>query len=418
MKEFKIGPVLYSGDTVSCTYEGNGDTKTIFVKYPFQIPRTRVTEGIFRMLFNVPRSYYESYVDKVTSETPPTAISYSLIQDIQFNDIMTARSLGVDIEIPERVVFPEKKNYDINPDDGFLVGLSGGNESTLSYRILELLGYRPGSMTIKERETYPSKKLQKKLEIPLIETNFEEIFSIGDIIPEQINNLKINSFITLIILAEAVYALETGSKNIIIGDEIDCNKTLTSPEGIEYLGRNYDQSNSLKRKFTKYFQHIGANIQVFSILEGLYTTGIVKRLNNTCEDLFPYITSCFSPTEDTHDPCNACLKCRRIAGIIWGLGYEKMGRGMGYNYLEILENTELMDLSMEGVFSSQDCKEEAEHINFLLRSRNYPLLAEVDCIEHPHIEEVNNEPWQIQFPFDIYNFLKNGHTTESTDIGM
>jgi creatinine amidohydrolase/Fe(II)-dependent formamide hydrolase-like protein len=154
-----------------------------------------------------------------------------------------------------------------------------------------------------------------------------------------------------------------GIKRLIIGDEFDTTSR-ASFKGITHYDGLYDQSRYLDNALTRYFHRKGWQISQFSVLRPFSELLIQKLLVERYPELQRLQMSCHATHKgaDRILPCGKCEKCRRIVGMLMGLGADPSGCG----YTEEQIRDCLRALPKQGIHQETDG---IKHLGFLLQSR-------------------------------------------------
>lgn len=112
-----------------------------------------------------------------------------------------------------------------------------------------------------------------------------------------------------------------GLGRVLVGDEWDCTQ-LENHEGIEHYNGYYDQSRFFDEAVTRYAHRKGWNFVQCSVLRPLSEMMIEDVLSARYPELFATQVSCHAARVEGERalPCGKCEKCRRIVGMLVGLG--------------------------------------------------------------------------------------------------
>lgn len=183
-------------------------------------------------------------------------------------------------------------------------------------------------------------------------------------LPDGANHLKANIYVPMLVLLEGIWISEsskTKKSYLLIGDEYDCSERMYNDAGMPYYGHNYDQSHTFKRRISELFKRLGKNIEVFSIIEPLYTTPVVYILNTFFPEYADDVVSCFTPElqpDGKYRPCNKCNKCARIAYITRALGMNM--DNMHYKFQD-------REITQFELFNSYGTDKEFANVNYLTK---------------------------------------------------
>ena len=171
-----------------------------------------------------------------------------------------------------------------------------------------------------------------------------------------------------------------GLGRLLVGDEYDTT-VRAQTQGIPHFDGLYDQSRLFDDALSRYFQRKGWGVTQFSILRQMSELLIEKTLAERYPDLLRLQVSCHAAHTDGDRvrPCGRCEKCRRIVGMLTGLGFD--AQVCGYSEEQIAAALE--KLIAGGVHQERPA---AEHLAWLLHRSGRlrePRLGDVVGRERP-----------------------------------
>lgn len=210
-------------------------------------------------------------------------------------------------------------------------------------------------------------------------------------------------------------ALKKDLGNIIIGDEYDTTVKKTT-NGISHYSALYDQSKYFDNALTRYYQKKNWNLYQYSMLRSLSEILIMKVLLKRYPHLQQHQMSCHAAhkKDEKMYPCGKCEKCRRIIGMIKGLGENPTNCGYSEQQIE----KALKELAYKKV---KQIGSDAAQLHYLLLSRGLIEGSDISrkvAREHPEVMKIrfDNErsnledlPNHVRKPlFDIFSEYANG----------
>lgn len=188
--------------------------------------------------------------------------------------------------------------------------------------------------------------------LPFVRADYASLRA--DEYPIQLWTLAIFLFGTLPI------AMKRGTGRIIVGDEYDTTRR-TNLKGIQHYDGVFDQSRFFDEALTRYFNRKGWNFHVLSLLRPLSEMLVQKILVERYPDLQRDQVSCHAAhlAGGRVRPCGRCEKCRRVAGMLAGVGADP--RRCGYSAAQIDEN--LANFATGGLHQEGGV---SQHVAFLL----------------------------------------------------
>lgn len=421
----EVGPVEVSPDRLVCPYRvvRGGEEASTALSFRWQEPvfdpadprsqnlaamtavqpalnyglfcRRIVLHGLFdrrdrrllaEMLENTSR---EIYVNKLLADNPfLTGAARGLIAERR--ERYTRADLAFDPEPepeppPGREVSPER----------WAVLSSGGKDSLLSYGLLAELGCEVHPVFVNEsgrhwytalnahrwfRERVPrtarvwtdSDRLFAWMlrHLPFVRSDFQRLRA--DAYPIRLWTVAVFVFGALPVL------FARGIGRLVIGDEHDTTVQAVH-EGITHYAGLYDQSRWFDHALSRYFLRKGWGVTQLSLLRPLSELLIEKVLAERYPDLLRLQVSCHAARIEEQGgakralPCGKCEKCRRVAGMLLGLGADPAACGYTAEQLPAMRRR----LVADGVHQETPA---AEHLGW--------LLAEKGLIDEPRLGEV------------------------------
>lgn len=406
--------------------DGTSETSALDISYGKEMKFDYQEEDVFNLVTNTIVGFFEmfshntSYVDFHFDCTRRLWLDFRYNNDVSF---LFLQECGVitksDFPEPLNVQYAEYPpfiNYKkFTQESKIAVSFSGGNESTLTMDILDKLRYNPTPFSIvKPRDFNACQVPRFKDRIHPVEFNITDIFSMLHPKMMKYEDIFLYMYVPLLLLVESVLVHQEGYEYLLVGDEFDCNFKLYTLNGLPVFSKNcYDQSNLFKRRMTQYMHDLGWNIQVLSILEPLYTTGILVLVDKYCPDEEKkYLFSCFYPVheKDSVKPCNKCLKCKRIAGLIHSLKIDESKWGYKFD--------PEWRAGAEELFNSYGCQEEYEALNYRLQDMGYTGFGP-EGKNYASATKVNVDPmWAniwLHLPTDVQKLISNDLYTFRSD---
>ncbi len=257
---------------------------------------------------------------------------------------------------------------------------SGGKDSLLSWGLLNELGLPTDAIYINEsgRHWFTALNAYRHFEqhvpgtarvwtnsdrlfpwmlrrMPFIRQNFQEVRS--DEYPIRLWTVAVFLFGALPLLRRR------GIGRLIIGDEYDTSRRAVHA-GIRHYDGLYDQSRWFDNALSRYFARKGWGVCQFSILRPMSELVIQTMLVQRYPELQREQVSCHAAhsVEGRVLPCGACEKCRRIVGMLLGVGADPARCG----YTQAQVEACLAVLAKKGVAQEAEC---AEHVLWLLQER-------------------------------------------------
>lgn len=157
-------------------------------------------------------------------------------------------------------------------------------------------------------------------------------------------------------------ARKRGAMRLFIGDEWDTT-TLVETDGIRHYAGLFDQSRFFDEVLCHYFARKGWGVLVCSLLRPLSELLVEDTLATRYPELFALQVSCHAARVEGERaaPCGRCEKCRRIVGMLVGLGHDP--RVLGYP-VDVQQRC-LHDLAQRGAKQAED----GEHLAWMLLQR-------------------------------------------------
>jgi len=267
----------------------------------------------------------------------------------------------------ERVDAEWERRPQANPDgaektrsDRYIVLSSGGKESLLSYGLLREItrgaenAVHPVFVNESGRHWYTALNSYRTLArtdhysarvwtnsdriygfmnrlLPFVRDDFAQMRA--DDYPIQLWTLAIFLFGTLPI------ARKRGAGRIIVGDEYDTTRQ-ASLAGIKHFDGVFDQSRFFDKAVTRYCRDKKWGFHVLSLLRPLSEMLVQKILVQRYPSLQRDQVSCHAAhlSNGRVRPCGRCEKCRRVVGMLVGVGADP--RRCGYTAEQIQRNIE------------------------------------------------------------------------------
>jgi len=250
--------------------------------------------------------------------------------------------------------------WSVDPDRHAVLS-SGGKDSLLSFGLLGELGYDTHPIFVNEsgRHWYTALNSYRDLrarhaqtsrvwtnsdrvfsfmlrQLPFIRPDFADVRS--DEYPIRLWTVAVFSFGALPLLRKR------GIGRLVIGNEHDTT-VRGAHQGIPHYDGLFDQSRHFDDAMTRYFSRKGWGVAQFSILRPLSELLILRTLTRRYPELQRHQVSCHATHLEGERtlPCGRCEKCRRIVGMLVGLGADP--HACGYTDEQIAECLRLLATS-------------------------------------------------------------------------
>lgn len=253
--------------------------------------------------------------------------------------------------------------------EGTAILSSGGKDSLLTQGVCEELGFAPHALFANEsgrhwttalnawrhlERTRPERTARVWMDcdrlytwvlrhLPFVRKDFERVRA--DDYPIRLWTVAVFLFGTLPMLRQR------GCGTLLIGDEWDSTQVETF-EGVKHYCGYYDQSRFFDERLTRFFHRRGWNVVQASLLRPLSEMLIEDVLSGRYPELFAQQVSCHAATVRGERvlPCGRCEKCRRIVGMLVGLGRDASLIG----YPPDVQARCLADLAQRGAKQAED----------------------------------------------------------------
>ncbi len=235
---------------------------------------------------------------------------------------------------------------------------SGGKDSLLSFGLLSELGYDTHPIFLNEsgRHWYTALNSYRDLrsrqsQTSRVWTNSDRLFSFmlrqlpfirPDFADVRADEYPIRLWTVAVFLFGALPLLrKRGIGRLVIGNEHDTTVRAVH-QGISHYDGLYDQSRPFDDALTRYFARKGWGVAQFSILRPLSELLILRTLTRRYPELQQHQVSCHATHLEGERalPCGKCEKCRRIVGMLTGIGADP--RNCGYTDAQIEECLKLL----------------------------------------------------------------------------
>lgn len=326
---------------------------------------------IQRMMANTAR---EIYVNKLLAPNPFLSAPARGLPAVRRRSYLRA-AVRFETSEPEPTSVP----WDVNPDR-FAISSSGGKDSLLSYGLLAELGCETHPIYVNEsgRHWFTALKAHRyfQKQVPHTDrvwTNCDRLFSwmlrqlpfiSRDFHARRSDEYPIRLWTVAVFLFGILPVMRRrGVGRLIVGDEHDTT-VQARYEGIPHFAGLYDQSIEFDHALSRYYQRKGWGVTQFSLLRPLSELLIQRILAERYPHLLRLQISCHAAHTEDDDvrPCGKCEKCRRIFGMLLGLGTEPEACG----YSDDQRDAILAALVEKGVHQEQVG---AEHLAYLLDQR-------------------------------------------------
>ena len=217
--------------------------------------------------------------------------------------------------------------------------------------------------------------------LPFIRRDFANVRS--DEYPIRLWTVAIFVFATLPIVRKR------GIGRLVMGDEHDTT-VRKSFQGISHYDGLFDQSRFFDNAMTRYFNQKRWNVSQFSLLRPASELLIQKILALRYTDLQRLQVSCHAA--HVHDrralPCGQCEKCRRIVGMLIGLGGDP--KNCGYDAQSI-------DRCLKALATKPPHQElpAIQHLAWMLAEKGVlaePVMGSVRGAEQPEVIRLRFDP--------------------------
>lgn len=396
IKRLTVGPVRLEGARVRARYAvtmRDGTERATDFIYRFEEgvfhPDDPVGENLAAMLAAQPALNYGLFADEIRFIGPydrrdvtflremaaNTACEIYVKKFLEPNPFLTGRAgrlpfvkrsaylratITVERRKPEWERRPRARRADSGRarDDRYVVLSSGGKESLLSYGLLREItkaeddAVHPVFVNESGRHWYTALNSYRTFVrsdhnsarvwtnsdriygfmnrlLPFVRKDFAQLRA--DDYPIQLWTLAIFLFGTLPI------ARTRGAGRIIVGDEYDTTR-LASLKGIKHYDGVFDQSRFFDEAVTRYCRDKKWGFHVLSLLRPLSEMLVQKILVQRYPSLQKEQVSCHAAhlSKGRVRPCGRCEKCRRVVGMLVGVGADP--RRCGYTAEQIERN--------------------------------------------------------------------------------
>ena len=228
---------------------------------------------------------------------------------------------------------------------------SGGKDSLLSYGIIKEFG-EPHPVFVNEAGRHWFTAVNAYRHFKTVESNTMKVWCNSDrifnwmlkhlkFIRKDYVNVRADIYpvrlwtVAVFLFGVLPVALKKGMANIIIGDEYDTT-VKKNLNGILNYSALYDQSKYFDNALSRYYQKKRWNMYQYSMLRSLSEILIMKILLKRYPELQKHQMSCHAAHEKNQRmyPCGNCEKCRRIIGMIKGLGEDPVNCGYSNAQIE------------------------------------------------------------------------------------
>ena len=283
---------------------------------------------------------------------------------------------------------------------------SGGKDSLLTFGLLKEMGLEVHPIFINEsgRHWFTALNAYRHFSAQVphtarVWTNADRVFNWmirrmpfirSDYAQRRSDEYPIRLWTVAVFLFGALPLLKKrGISRLIIGDEFDTTLECTY-HGIPHYNGLYDQSRFFDDALSGFFLKKNWHVAQFSILRPLSELLIEKMLVERYPDLQRYQTSCHATHTDKETvlPCGRCEKCRRIVGMLLGIGADPTRCG----YTEAQVRDCIRNLITKGVHQYE---EDAEHLVYLLHQKGViseDHLGSVRLKERPNVMKLRFDP--------------------------
>jgi creatinine amidohydrolase/Fe(II)-dependent formamide hydrolase-like protein len=281
---------------------------------------------------------------------------------------------------------------------------SGGKDSLLSYGLLKEMGFEAHSVFVNESGKHWFTALNAyralKREDPntaRVWTNSDRVFNaMARLLPfirDDFQRVRADEYpvrlwtVAVFLFGALPLMRKRGIGRLVIGDEHDTS-VRTAFQGITHYDGLYDQSIYFDQAMSRYFGRKGWAVAQFSVLRPLSEMLIEKILMERYPQLLALQVSCHAAHVEGERvvPCGECEKCRRIVGMILGLGGDPGVLGYTREQVERC----LKALSKAGVHQESAGVEHLFHL--LAEGRHLTPPEGVVPKAHPEVMKVRVHP--------------------------